>query len=69
VLVTVAADQEFTAAVINTTNPTCLGYNNGSIEVEASFPSSTPTEFEYNIGAGWVSTSGNNPFVIPNFTS
>ncbi len=66
--VTVEPDQEFDAVITGSVNPTCIGDSNGTVTVEASFPSSTPTAFEYNIGAGWVN-SGANPFAIPGFSA
>ncbi|WP_440121260.1 T9SS type B sorting domain-containing protein [Tenacibaculum sp. Ill] len=65
VIVNVEANQEFTAAITGSSK-TCIGSDDGTITVEAYFPSGTPTaDFEYNAnGAGWVSTSGNNPHTI-----
>jgi gliding motility-associated-like protein len=59
----VEPNQEFTAAITGSSK-TCIGSNDGTITVEASFPSSTPTSFEYNAnGNGWQA-AGTNPFTI-----
>ncbi|WGH75883.1 T9SS type B sorting domain-containing protein [Tenacibaculum tangerinum] len=66
VTVNVAPDQEFTAAVIGQTNPTCIGDTDGTITVEVYFPYNPPSDFEYNIGSGWE-LANSNPFTIPGF--
>ena len=65
ITVNVESNQEFTAAVTGSSK-TCIGSNDGTITIEAYFPAGTPTaDFEYNAnGAGWLSTSGNNPYTI-----
>ncbi|MDP2542929.1 hypothetical protein, partial [Tenacibaculum discolor] len=70
ITVNVEPSQEFTAAVIGQTNPTCIGDSDGTITVEASFPSGAPASFDYSIdgGATWVN-SGANPFAIPGFSA
>ncbi|TDQ29836.1 T9SS type B sorting domain-containing protein [Tenacibaculum caenipelagi] len=63
ITVNVEPDQEFTAAITGSSK-TCIGSNDGTITVEASFPSSAPTSFEYNAnGSGWQA-AGTNPFTI-----
>ncbi|WBX72608.1 T9SS type B sorting domain-containing protein [Tenacibaculum pacificus] len=62
----VKADQKFTAAITDETNPVCIGESNGEIEVTVSFPSITPATFEYFNGIIWVATTS-NPFTISGF--
>lgn len=53
ITVNVEPNQEFTAAITGSSK-TCIGSNDGTITLEVSFPSSTPTSFEYNAnGNGW----------------
>ncbi|AZJ35415.1 DUF11 domain-containing protein [Tenacibaculum singaporense] len=63
ITVNVEPNQEFTAAITGNSK-TCIGSNDGTITVETSFPSNTPTSFEYNAnGNGWQA-AGTNPFTI-----
>ncbi|MCG8842550.1 T9SS type B sorting domain-containing protein [Tenacibaculum finnmarkense] len=66
--VIVAVNQEFTASITGQTNPVCKDKTNGKIEVTASFPSVTPTSFEYSTdnGTNW-NTATINPFIIDGF--
>ncbi|WP_408025202.1 beta strand repeat-containing protein [Tenacibaculum sediminilitoris] len=70
ITVNVEPNQEFTAAIIGQSNPTCIGDSDGTITVEASFPSVTPVSFDYSTDGGvtWVN-SGANPFAIPGFNA
>ncbi|WP_233897184.1 T9SS type B sorting domain-containing protein [Tenacibaculum piscium] len=74
--VIVAVNQEFTASITGQTNPVCKDETNGKIEVTASFPSVTPTSFEYSTdnGTNWNTATINllnplttNPFIIDGF--
>ncbi|WP_408046589.1 beta strand repeat-containing protein, partial [Tenacibaculum crassostreae] len=68
--VNVEPNQQFTAAVTGQTNPVCIGDSNGTITVEASFPSSAPASFDYSTDGGTTWTnSGANPFTIPGFSA
>ncbi|WP_176714993.1 hypothetical protein, partial [Tenacibaculum soleae] len=63
--ITVLNNQAFTAQITDFTNPRCIGESNGSIEITAAFPSSTPTSFEYSLDGGTIwSAAATNPFTI-----
>ncbi|WP_182123891.1 T9SS type B sorting domain-containing protein [Tenacibaculum pelagium] len=68
--VTIEPDQAFNAVMTGNENPRCIGDSNGTVTVEASFPSGTVTEFEYSTDGGttWIN-SGANPFAIPGFSA
>ncbi|MBE7660271.1 T9SS type B sorting domain-containing protein [Tenacibaculum finnmarkense] len=60
IIVEVKANQEFTASITGQTNPVCKDDKNGKIEVTASFPSVTPTSFEYSTdGTTWITVNSN----------
>ncbi|MBE7694921.1 T9SS type B sorting domain-containing protein [Tenacibaculum finnmarkense] len=60
IIVEVKANQEFTASITGQTNPVCKDEANGKIEVTASFPSVTPTSFEYSTdGTTWITVNSN----------
>ncbi|MCD8454180.1 T9SS type B sorting domain-containing protein [Tenacibaculum finnmarkense genomovar ulcerans] len=67
--VIVAVNQEFTASITGQTNPVCKDETNGKIEVTASFPSVTPTSFEYSTDGTTWKDANTNPFIIDGFNA
>ncbi|MCD8410058.1 T9SS type B sorting domain-containing protein [Tenacibaculum finnmarkense] len=69
VIVEVKDNQQFTASITGQTNPVCKDEANGKIEVTASFPSVTPTSFQYSTdGTTWKDAT-TNPFTIDGFNA
>ncbi|WP_233900306.1 T9SS type B sorting domain-containing protein [Tenacibaculum piscium] len=69
IIVEVKANQQFTASITGQTNPVCKDDKNGKIEVTASFPSVTPTSFQYSTdGTTWKDAT-TNPFTIDGFNA
>ncbi|CAL2080958.1 SprB repeat-containing protein [Tenacibaculum sp. 190524A05c] len=63
VIIGVSPNQQFTGSVLGSTNLTCFGSDNGTIEVSASNLTGSTYEVSVDGGTSW-STTGDNPYRI-----
>ncbi|MCH2033632.1 MAG: SprB repeat-containing protein, partial [Tenacibaculum sp.] len=63
VVIGISPNQEFTGTILGSTNSTCNGSDNGTIEVSASNLTGSTYEVSVDNGTSW-STTGDNPYRI-----
>ncbi|WP_207899802.1 SprB repeat-containing protein, partial [Tenacibaculum skagerrakense] len=63
VIISISPGQQFTGSILGSTDSTCNGSDNGTIEVSASNLTGSTYEVSVDNGASW-STTGDNPYRV-----